>query len=300
MLVACGAAELLGTGLKFCSFNLKQPKVLVLLQKGYKFDDAAIFNLALIQGLQQEGKAIVLAGIVDFTDGTPDNDRITRASTGKMRTSLKHPYMWTFTFDNGIYFYKALVALESNERYDIIVFDVEGNALLSLNKQGKAGGLDLGMLDAGKYVIGNENSQSITVQVDRTNFDTTVAWIEGKAMDFIANDDLDGYNDVEIELTAPSAGTSITLDIYAKAANKKVALDGLTHTDLQFLKNGVASTPTVLTPSSTVPGRYTATVASFVADDVLGLQTWDSTKASSIINLDGPLYKSNLAETIAV
>ena len=43
--VNCGAAELLGTGNKFCKFDLRTPSVIVLLEKGLKVLPGDTFNL---------------------------------------------------------------------------------------------------------------------------------------------------------------------------------------------------------------------------------------------------------------
>lgn len=299
--VNCGAGELIGTGNKFCKFDLRTPSVIVLLEKGYKILPADTFNLQYIQELQQKGKAIVLKGVIDFADNTPDNDYGTRAATGKMFTTLKHPYQWMFTFDNGLYFHKAIAALESNELYDIILFDDKGDALLAQDAQGNGRGLDLGILSAGKYVIGNENAQSIMVQVDRVNFDKNAAWITNENLDFLAAQDLDGYNDVTIEIpTAPAnLATTLTFTVNASANNKLYALEGLAIADLLYTVDGVTTVPTLLTPT-TPAGTYTLTVPALATGEVLALSLFDSPLNSYIINLDGVLYKSNIATSIVV
>ena len=309
-LLACGLSQILGTGLAFCKFNFKQPKTIALVKKGYKFAPGDDFTLAAIQVLQQQGKAIILQGVTDFVDGTPDNDRRTFAATGKMTTTLKHPYMWTFTFDNGIQFYKALVALESNEQYDIILFDVAGNALLAKDSQGNGRGLDLGLLDTGKYVIGNENSQTITVQVDRYSFDSQVAWIEAKNLDFIPGQDLDGYNDVAIVIVAPTNGaTTINFSVHVgdgsiEGTPKLVPLEGLVTADLLLQKTvaGVTTTVSKTLASGALAGQYTLTVAAVATGETYSLRTNDAVLSppTEIINLDGVLYKSNTATTVVV
>lgn len=294
--VSCGVAELLGTGLKFCKFNLRTPSVIVLLEKGYKILPGDDFNLEYVQELQQKGKATVLKGVIDFVDGTPDNDYVTRAATGKQSLTLKHPYMWTFTFDNGLNFHKAIAKLESNEQYDIILFDDKGDALLAQDSQGNGRGLDLGVLSTGKYVIGNENSQSIMVQVDRFNFDNNAAWITNENLDFVAGQDLDGYNDVEITLSAPAnLATTVAFTVSAISNNKLVALEGLVVGDLRYTVDGAPVVPSALTVVA--PGSYTITVAALATGEVLTLKLYDATLPADIINLDGPLFKSNVATT---
>lgn len=294
--VNCGAGELLGTGNKFCKFDLRTPSVILLLEKGYKIAPSDVLDLTYIQELQQKGRAIVLKGVVDFADNTPDNDYGTRAATGKMYTTLKHPYQWMFTFDNGLYFHKALAALESNELYDIVLFDEKGDALLAMDGQGNGVGLDLGILSSGKYVIGNENAQTIMVQVDRVSFDADAAWITQENLGFRANRDLDGYNDVTITMAAPAnLATTINFTVMANSNNKLVPLQGLAIADLLYQVDGVTTVPTLL--STTTPGNYTLTVPALATAEVLTLTTFDAPLNAFIINLDGTLYKSNVATT---
>lgn len=298
--VNCGAGELLGTGNKFCKFDLRTPSVILLLEKGYKIAPSDVLDLTYIQELQQKGKGIVLKGIVDFADNTPDNDYGTRAATGKMYTTLKHPYQWMFTFDNGLYFHKALAALESNEQYDIVLFDEKGDALLAKDGQGNGVGLDLGILSTGKYVIGNENAQSIMVQVDRVSFDADAAWITQENLGFRANRDLDGYNDVTITIAAPAdTDTTINFTVMANSNNKLVPLQGLILGDLLYQVDGATVVPTLLT-AGVVEGNYTLTVPALNTGEVLTLTTFDSLLNAYIINLDGVLYKSNVATTVVL
>lgn len=299
--VSCGAAELLGTGTRFCKFDLRTPSVIVLLEKGYKILPSETFDLAFVQELQQLGKAIVLKGVVDFVDNTPDNDMGTRAATGKMFLTLKHPYNWTFTFDNGLNFHKAIAKLESNEQYDIILFDDKGDALLAQDSLGNGRGLDLGLLSTGKYVIGNENAQTITVQVDRFNFDNNAAWITNENLDFVANQDLDGYNDVSIEIPVAPAdlATTISFTVTATSNNKLVGLTGLAIADLLYQVDGVTTVPTLLAAGVNA-GEYTLTVPALGTGEVLSLRLFDSVLNATIINLDGALYKSTVGTTVVL
>jgi len=294
--VSCGASELMGTGTKFCKFDLKTPSVIALVEKGLKIPAATDFNLAYVKELQQKGQAIILKGIIDFTDNTPDNDYGTRAATGKMYTTLKHPYQWMFTFDNGLNFHKALTKLDSNEQYDIILFDIKGDALLAVDGSGNGVGLDLGLLASGKYVIGNENAQTIMVQVDRVSFDSDAAWISNENLDFRADRDLDGYNDVTVAMTAPAnLATTVTFTVNANANNKLVPLEGLVKEDLLFTVDGATVVPTTLT--SGTPGSYTLTVPALATAEVLTLSLFDSTLNAYIVDLTGGMFKSNIATT---
>lgn len=298
--VSCGLSELLGTGQKFCKFDFRTPTTIVLLQKGYKIAPETDFNLEYVQQLAQRGLAVIIDGVKGFTNNTPENTFGTYEATGEQYLTLKSPYMWQFTFNSGLYYYKALAKLESNGQYDILLFDTKGDMIGAMDNQGNLRGLDLGLFSVGAYIIGNDNTETVTVQVNRENFDSQVAWITNENLDFTASQDLDGYNDTTITLTAPADGaTTVQFSINATSNNKLVALLGLAKEDLLYTVGGVTTTITTLTALPT-PGQYSITVPAVDTGDVLTLQLFDSELNANIILLEGTLYKSNVATTTVV
>ena len=296
--VDCGQGALLGTGGKFCPIDIETPTVLVAIEKGLKVLPAADFNLAYVRELQQKGKAYVFAGVVGFTDNTAEDEMGTREATGEKYQTLKNPYDLSFTFDRGLYSYKSLSKFESHSRYDYWIFDVQDNMFCALDSQGNLRGLDGLILNIGKYGIGKENSQTMTIQIRRSSFDNDVAWITSANLDFSAQQDLDGYNDVTIDMVAPADGDlSIVFSVKANSNNKLVPLEGVANTDLLLKVNGVVTAISVLN-ALTTPGEYAATVPALATADVLLLQTFDSALNADIIDLDGVLYKSNVATSI--
>jgi len=300
--VSCGAAELMGTGSRFCKFDLKVPTTLVLLQKGFRIPPETDFNLEYIQELAQTGVAIIIPGVKSMTNNTPENTYTTYEATGIQNLNLKAPYMWVFTFNSGLYFHKALNKLESSNSYDILLFDTAGNMLGAEDGQGNLRGLSLELFSVGAYVIGNENSETVTVQVSRSNFDNNAAWITAENLDFTADQDLDGYNDTTMTLTAPATGaTSLVFTIDATANNKPVGLQGLTLADLLFTENGATITATNLVPTVGTEGRYTVTIPEVTTGDVITGRLYDSTLNANIILLDSAgMYKSNVATTVVL
>lgn len=295
--VSCGLSELLGTGQKFCKFDFRTPTTIVLLQKGYKIPPETDFNLEYVQQLAQKGIAIIIDGVKGFTNNTPENTFGTYEATGEQYLTLKSPYMWQFTFNSGLYYYKALAKLESNGQYDILLFDTKGDMIGAMDNQGNLRGLDLGLFSVGAYIIGNDNTETVTVQVNRANFDNQVAWITNENLDFTASQDLDGYNDTTITLVAPAdAATTVLFSINATSNNKLVALQGLAKTDLLYQVDGATVAITTLT-ALPVAGNYSLTVPAVDTGDVITLQLFDSTLNANIILLEGAMYKSNVATT---
>jgi len=246
--LSCGANALMGTGTKFCPQDIKNPTLVAFVEKGTKIAPADDFNLAYMQELQQTGKAIVLSNVVSFTDNTGENETGTRESTGIKYGTLLLPYDFTFVFDNGIHFYKALAKLEGSKNYDIFIFDVKNDMFGALDRQGNFRGLDCQYVGVGNYKIGKENSQSLMVQVSRSDFDNSVAFISNENLDFTAEQDLDGYNDINITLTAPAnLATTLAIKVYASSNNKLVALTGLAKEDFLLKVDGASVTITTLT-----------------------------------------------------
>lgn len=302
--VNCGASEVLGTGLKNCKQDIKRVTTLGLVERGLKFDEARSFELSYIQELQQKGQMIILQGVVELTDNTAEDTIITRAGSGEKIVAGKNPYEYTVMFDNGLNFHKALTSLSGHRRYDIVMFDSKGDAIFTQTKAGEYKGFTLGMFENGKYTMSNgtdASAQSVTFQmVNRLEFDERVSWITADYLDYNAQEDLDGVNDVVFTMVAPTAGTSIVFDAKTLADNHQVSLSGLLKTDLLYTVDGVVTTITTLVESTTVAGSYTLTVPSFTAGKVLTLKTWDTTLLKTIINLDGVLYKSNVSTATAV
>lgn len=296
--LSCGSNEQLGTGTKFCPQDIENPTVVVFAEKGTKIAPADDFNLAYLQDLQQKGQVVVLNGVVSFTDNTAENEVGTRESTGIKYGTMLPPYDFTFVFDNGIQYYKALTKLEGSKNYDMFLFDVKNDMFGALDRQGNFRGLDCQYIGVGSYKIGKENAQNLMVQLSRTDFDNNVGFIANENLDFTAEQDLDGYNDIEITLTAPAdTDTALDFKVYAKSNNKLVALNGLVKEDLLLKVDGVTIPITSLASSD---GNYSALVSAFSTGDAVSLQLYDSAKNASIINLDGTMYKSNVATTVVV
>lgn len=297
--LSCGAGSLMGTGRKFCPQDIKNPTVAIFAQKGTKFAPSDLLNLAKIQELEQKGKLIVLNGVVSYTDNTPENETASRDSTGIKYGTMLPPYEGTFTFDNGLHFHKALTKLEGSKNFDLFIFDVKNDMFGAQDRQGNFRGLDVQYVGVGGYKIGKENSESLMVQISRSDFDNNVAWVSNENLDFTAEQDLDGYNDIQITLTAPSnADTNLDLKVFALSNNKLVALDGLAKEDFLFKVNGASITITAL--ASVGDGNYSLVVPAFSTGANVSLQLFDSVLNASIINLDGTLYASNVATTVVV
>ena len=301
--VNCGASEILGTGLKNCKQDIKRVTTLGLVERGLRFIKARSFELAYIQELQQKGQLIILQGVVEMTDNTAEDTIITRAGSGEKIVSGKNPYEYTATFDNGLNFQKALSTLSGHRRFDLVMWDSKGDAFFTQTKAVEYKGFTLGMFENGKYTMSNgadASAQSVTFQlVNRLEFDERVTWINADNLDYNAQEDLDGINDIAISLTAPTAGTTVIFKAKTLADNH--AMSGLGKYALQYTVDGVVTNITTSVESDTEPGTYTLTVPAFTTGKVLTLKTYeDAPLYTDTVALSGVLYKSNVASTVAL
>lgn len=302
--VMCGAGDVLGTGTKNCKQDIKRVTTIALIERGYTFADGDIDTLAGVRLLQQKGKAIILNGVVEIADNTADDNIITRTGSGEKIVAGKNPYEYTVTFDNGLAYHKALTTLSSYRGYDIIFFDSKGDVFFTQTKAGLYKGFTLGMFENGKYMMSNgadAASQSVSFQmINRLEFDERVSWIVSDNLDYNAQEDLDGYNDVNIVLTAPS-DTDTVLDIVVSTLsdNHKVSIDGLDISDFVVTVNGSSVSLDVL--DSNGNGVYGVNLtAPLSTSDVVTISLFDSAINSYIVDVDGILYKSNIATTVVV
>lgn len=300
--VNCGAGDVLGTGTKNCKEDIKRVTTLGLVERGYKFADGDINTIAGLQLLQQKGKLIILQGVVEITDNTADDNIVTRAGSGEKVVAGKNPYEYTVTFDNGLAFHKALSALRSYRQYDIIFFDSKGDVFFTQTKAGEYKGFTLGMFENGKYMMSNGTdaaSQSVAFQmINRLEFDERVSWIVSDNLDYNAEEDLDGYNDVNIAVTAPSnLGTTINIQVSTVADNHDVSIEGLDENDFLVQVDGVTTAVSALA-AGTNQGEYALTVPALSTGQAITVALFDSVNNTYIINVDGILYKSNVASTV--
>lgn len=289
--VDCSGSGVLGTGLAGCKFDMDRVTALGLLPKGYKLTEDP--TLDYFQQLQQEGKLIMLQGVVSFADGTADDNIVTREGSGIKVVAGKNPYEKTAMFDNGINFHKALTALSSYEQYDIILFDVNGSILVTVAKDGSPKGFTLGMFENQKYGFKNgtdSNSQSVLFQmINRAEFDVNAGWYTTNQLDFYP-DQLQGVNEVLVTPDPVVAGTSMVVSAYL--LDKTHPVEGLLFGDFTVTKNGTANNPTVATYNATTK-KYTLTIPAVVAADILTVSL-----NGIILTPLGTLYKSNTATVV--
>lgn len=290
--INCGSKGNLGTGLAGCRIDRKRVTALGLLQKGFKFTEEITKDY--MRTLQQEGKLIMLQGVVSFEDATADDNIITRAGSGIKVVAGKNPYEYTATFDNGINFHKALTSLSSFNAYDLILFDVDNSLFFTVTKQGLPKGFTLGMFENGKYMGANgtdASTQTIAMQLtERAEVDERMSYVTTENLDF-SYDELDGVNEVVVEIN-PIVTASTSIVVSALLQDKTHAVEGLLVADFKVTRNGNPLVPSAVAYNATTK-KYTLTVTANTTADIVTVEL-----NGIILTLADVLYKSNTATAV--
>jgi len=301
--VNCNASGEGGLGTAFCPIDAKMFVTLIRMPLGFKIAPDVDFNLEYVQEQQQRGIFDVIPNIINMTDNTPENAFSTQEGSGIQALTLKSPYLWNFSFNGGLYNFKSLVTRESGGGYAYMAIDQAGNLFGAEDKQGNFKGLKAHLFSVAPYKAGNDNTHMVMLQTDRADFDKNVAWITAENLDF-SGEDLTGWNDINLTLTAPVAGSSITFTVFAKSANKPVALEGLEPSNFLATSAGNTNVITAVTPDALVSenGKYVATLTTaLTTGQTATLRLFDSALNANIILLeDAGMYKSNVATTVVV
>lgn len=288
----CSLGQVLGTGLAHCKFDFENMSGggVGILKK--KTNLSEITDLASIIALQKSGKLHVLNGVFSVEPQASENQR-ENSESGIEFLGTPGLAKYRVSFTNGIMFHRSLASFQSNRQYDIIMWDAAGNVLCRKDVQGNLRGYTVGQIESELPTMASGATgakQSITFQwIIRSEFDKGVSFIDSDKLadEGISFLELDGVNELEITLNAPAAGTTITGRI-ASAFDNTLVDTTLLPTD--FSVNGAAPSAITINPD----GTFSATVAAFVADDVLNVSL-----NGIVSNTDNVLYKSNTAKVVA-
>lgn len=291
--INCSAAGALGTGIAGCRTNRKRVTTLYLFPSDFIFDTAVI-DKDYMQTQQTLGKLIVLEGVVDFVDSTPEDSYATRNGSGDKTLLTQFPYEYTASFDNGYKFQAALDSLSGKGNYSVAVGDVDDVIWMTRDLQGNVKPFSLSVHQAGKYLGEdgtNQASETFFLQLsNRKEVDRRMAMY--KPTDF-GSTDLKGVNDVTITvnpITAPS--TSL---VFKPLLNDGTHMaEGLVAGDFIFKKNGSPITPTGAVYNTTAKTVTTTLAAASTAADVYSVEI----DGIVLVAGSGILYKTEAAGTV--
>ena len=292
--------ETKGTGIRACDLaSFGDAKGLALLKKGITkpiTNGEVDFDLASYTLDVKKLNIFPLIGIYDFGQETPENE-VNTSSTGVMTEIRAGKPQFSFMFDKGGCFHKALYDKRGKSRWDVaIVF--ESGILMATNSKGDLlKGFDAGMLsvDTFKLVQGTDPQMSTAkVQfLDAEEFNERFVFIP-----FTTSGDLDsvtGVVETAIKLDA-LAGSTIEASITSgcNTGDSILDLDDVSN----FVLLGTQATATTITAVSynANTNKYAFTLDNpLVAADTAQIQLNDGTY-KVVEDTVGNLYKgtSNL------
>lgn len=293
-LVACGAGAVLGTGTIGCKPFLKKVSSIWLLESGFVLDSAQTLDKTYVQLLQAQGKLIILKGVENFVDNTPDN--VTEEfESGIKKHVRKAKYEFLAQFSKGMYFNAALDYLNSDGSYDAIYVDVDGNLLGTQSTTGSLKGFSIGMLQKSKLTWATDSTaqrEGIMFQMTVPNeFDRDYVYIQNTQLDFNP-ETLDGINEIVLSLSTPT-NTATTMTVKATRKQDGGAFTGAAFGDFLFTDQGATNNPSG-GDDSVLAGTYVLTGFTAVdTNDVITVRLYDNSNNRGIINLSSVLYKSN-------
>lgn len=290
----CSTGAAVGTGTAHCKFNFTNMSGggVGFLRKGVAIPST--LTQASLIALQQSGDLIILKGMFSIEDQGSD-DQVETSESGIEVLGTKGLMKYMVSFTNGLMYQRALASLESNGRYETILFDSAGNVLCREDVNGNARGFTTGQILVGRPVLASGATaakQSLSFQWTRINeYNHNVSYLdaeklEAEEVDFL---ELDGVNEMNITLNpVANAATTIT-GTFLSAFDGKLTDTTLTDTD--FVVNGVAPTAATINAD----GTFSLTVPAVATDDVLNVSLNGIVKNASDV-----LYQSKVATTVVI
>ena len=295
-LVECGAGASLGTGTRGCKPFFEKVVSAWLLPQGTLLADNSALDLTYVQTLQAEGNLIVLNGIRNFADNTPD-DVTEELEDGTKAFVRGGKYEFSMDFINGLYFHTALHSLSSYGAYDVMLVDRSGNVLGTKDAAtGQLKGFTVGMMQGNKLTWGTDSTQQregIMMQLlNRNELDRDYVFIDDSNLGTFDATAVEGVNHVALSFTvAPASGTSIT--VKAVRAQDGEPVTGLAFGDFLLTKGGATSNPTADDSEATGAGIYVLTIPAITTNDDIVLSLYDNGNNRAVITLANVLYKSS-------
>lgn len=292
--LACGSSGTLGTGTEACPIDWDRISTLKLTPKNQFYTEED--NLESVQAAQQTGKTIIINNIDSFVLVPQEVVYDTTEGSGKKSVSGELPYEYNLMFKNqGKNFWKAMRSYDSQGNYDVTFYDVDGNEFFTETKAGKAKGFATYLIKTGQYK-GKEGSTPAqfmtTIQLSDYKEMERMRFISSDELDYSAQSDLAGVNEVKVNVDPISAGTSIALSAFLLDGTH--AVEGLLFGNFTATKNGATSNPTAAVYNSATK-KYTLTVSTLVATDVVTVSL-----NGIILTTLGTLYKSNTAMAVVI
>lgn len=293
--------DLKGTGSRSCDIQTFGDVLGIgLLTKGFTWDVLTdTLNEASWKDRIKAFGLFPFLGIYNFEQTTPDNE-VNTSSTGVLSKVRNGKPQFTFSFDKGGCFHKALYDKSGKSKWDLAMFFDKG-LLVATNQAGtKVKGFNMGLFDVEtfKLVQGTDPQMSMAkVQLlDAEEFNLRFQFITWEELGFNALE-VEGVVDTLITVDEVLDGaTSITFQVASACNNDDLitSLDAITNYSLTV---GGVNNPVTAVTYSNATGKYTATVSALAEDAVAILKLRDGSDDVAEDSL-GNLFKGQATFTV--
>ena len=295
---ACSSDEK-GTGtLSTCDIKkYGDPKGIVLFKKLWSYDIDVTGNvdldLASYTNDVKSFKAQPLLGSYNFEQNTPENEKNTD-STGVLSKVRDGKPQFSFSFDKGGCFHKALYSKAGQSKWDLGIVFTTGILLAKNIDETKLVGFDMGMFDVETYKLlqgtDREGGMAMLQLLDALEFNTRHEFLEFK--DFGDLLSVNGIVDLDITLSPIVAGATEVRAKMTSSCNKGNVILGLDEVTNFVLLGSQASATTISGVSIDANTKeYIFELNNpTVATDTIQIQINDGTY-TVIEDVDGNLFK---------
>lgn len=306
--VGCSIADALGTGSRGCDFNFENLESIALIPQGDTIPSSAAYDRSYIRDLQAQGKWIPLNNAYSFEWQTGEDEVETSDTKGIEAVTRKGLYKLNIMFRSGLYHQKVLSSLEGFGRWDVIMFDEDGNQLHVTNTGGGIRGFRTGRFSVSPIQFKNGTNSlktQLTIQFTKAvNFNKDVGFVGANDLTFNP-EEIDGVN--QARLTVPSAPTNSDTTIVVKTVLDKdgsTFVTGLVPTSF-LVRNQAGSTIAVSAAVPDVSAKtYALTVPAVSTGEVYTISLYDSANSRGVISVgsqpDDILYKAKDVMTTVV
>jgi len=294
--------DLRGTGSRSCDIQTFGDVLGIgLFNKGFTLD--AVADTIDEETWKDRIKAFGLfpfLGVYNFEQTTPDNE-VNTSSTGVLSKVRNGKPQFSFSFDKGGCFHKALYDKSGKSKWDLALLFDKG-LLIATNQAGtKVKGFNMGLFDVEtfKLVQGTDPQMSMAkIQLlDAEEFNLRHAFFTWEELLFNALE-VEGVVDTKITVdTVVDGSTSIVFQV-ASACNNDDLITSLDEITNYVVTVGGVNNPVTAVTYSNSTGKYTATVTALNEDDVVIIKLRDGSDDVAEDAL-GNLFKGQATFTVA-
>jgi hypothetical protein len=285
-LVNCAISSRKGTGDKHCSYKEGVPAKPFLSTRNYDWNTITDLTAALIAVEVQKGNIIPLPRGYNFERQSEDNVKET-SQLGRSALSRKGLYKYMFSWDKDDRLQEVMTSYDSNDVYDYVSADSQGNMKLVSNGA-LINGATCGLIDTEAFTEPDgQNSGKVRTMIELNNpedYNTNAVYFAAANLPFSILK-VEGINTVTLTPTS-FADTATTIVFSALLKDGSTALSGAAGTDFLLTINGTAIPITggVTIAETGATGVYTISgLTALASNDIIKLSTYDSTTSTVAI-----------------